>query len=132
MNLLSLVLMTHSLVRWVIEIVSAIALIWFLLVWLRGLRSERLDRGLMAAFSGVIDIQVFLGIIYILWSGFAGAGFPRYRIEHAIIMIVAAVLAHLSVRWRDSDYRLRARNNLFLILGVMVLVIIGLSRVPGA
>lgn len=124
--------MTHSLVRWVIEIVSAIALIWFLLVWLRGLRSERLDRGLMAAFSGVIDIQVFLGIIYILWSGFAGAGFPRYRIEHAIIMIVAAVLAHLSVRWRDSDYRLRARNNLFLILGVMVLVIIGLSRVPGA
>jgi hypothetical protein len=102
MNILGLVLMTHSLVRWVIEIISAVALIWFLLVWLRGLRNERLDRSLMAAFSGALDVQVLLGIIYILGSGLSGVGFPLYRIEHAL-----------------------------LILGVMVLVIIGISRVPG-
>jgi heme A synthase len=116
--------------RWIIVAVSLIALIWFVLVWLRGMRNEKADRGLMAAFSGLIDVQVLLGVIYILWSGFAGAGFPRYRLEHAVTMIVAAVVAHLSARWRNADAPMRARNNAALIILVLVIVLIGVSVLP--
>ena len=130
MDLLNVVLEIHSLVRWLVVAVSLIALIWFALVWLRGMRNEKADRGLMAAFSGLIDAQVLIGLVTILWSGFAGAGFPRYRLEHAAIMIIAAVVAHLSVRWRKADPRLRARNIVVLIMIVLVIVFIGVSLLP--
>jgi hypothetical protein len=130
MGVLSILLGLHSLVRWVVVIVSVVALIWFLLVWLRGTRNEKADRGLMAAFSGSIDLQVLIGAIYLLWSGFTGAGFPRYRIEHAVTMIVALVVTHLSIRWRKSDPKPRARNNVALIVAVLVIVFIGVSRLP--
>lgn len=130
MHPLNIVLDIHSVVRWVVVAISLVSLVWFALVWLRGLRSEKADRGLMAAFSGLIDLQVAIGLILILWSGFAGVGFPRYRLEHAFIMIMAAVVAHLSVRWRGSEAGVRARNNLALITGVLVMVFIGVTLLP--
>jgi hypothetical protein len=130
MSLLSIVLDIHSVVRWGIVAISLVSLIWFALVWLRGLRNEKADRSLMSAFSGLIDLQVAIGVIYILWSGFAGFGFPRYRLEHAFVMIAAAVVAHLSVRWRGSEVGARARNNLALIIGVLVMVFIGVTLLP--
>ena len=130
MDLLRFVLGIHSLVRWIVVAVSLIALIWFALVWLRGLRNEKADRGLMAAFNGLIDLQILIGIIYILWSGFAGAGFPLYRLEHAVVMLTAAGVAHLSIRWRTADVKIRARNNVALIVGVLVIVFIGVALLP--
>lgn len=117
-------------VRWLVVAVSLISLVWFTLVWLRGKGNEKADRGLMAAFSGLIDLQVAIGLILILWSGFAGVGFPRYRLEHAFIMIIAAVVAHLSMRWRNAEMQTRARNNVALIVGVLVIVFVGVSLLP--
>lgn len=130
MNPLGIVLDIHSVVRWLVVVVSLISLVWFALVWLRGTRNEKADRGLMAIFSGLIDLQVTVGLILILWSGFAGVGFPRYRIEHAFIMVIAAVVAHLSMRWRNAELQTRARNNVMLIMGVLVIVFIGVSLLP--
>lgn len=130
MNPLGIIFDIHSVVRWLVVAVSLVALVWFALVWLRGTGNEKADRGLMAAFSGLIDLQVAIGLILIVWSGFAGVGFPRYRIEHAFIMIIAAVVAHLSMRWRNAGMRTRARNNVALIVGVLVIVYIGVSLLP--
>jgi len=130
MSLLNIVLAIHSVVRWVVVAISLVSLVWFALVWLRGQRNEKADRSLMSAFSGLIDLQVAIGIIYILWSGFVGYGFPRYRLEHAFIMIAAAVVAHLSVKWRGAEVRIRARNNLALIIGVLFMVYIGVTLLP--
>lgn len=130
MNPLGIIFDIHSVVRWLVVAVSLVALVWFALVWLRGTGNEKADRGLMAAFSGLIDLQVAIGLILIVWSGFAGVGFPRYRIEHAFIMIIAAVVAHLSMRWRNAAMRTRARNNVALIVGVLVIVYIGVSLLP--
>jgi hypothetical protein len=44
-----------------------------------------------------MDLQATLGLVLFIWSGIAGAGFPVFRIEHAITMIIAAVVAHLYV-----------------------------------
>jgi hypothetical protein len=46
------------------------------------------------------DLQAHLASSLFIWSGIAGAGFPMFRIEHAITMIIAAAVAHLHVLWK--------------------------------
>jgi len=123
-------LTVHSIVRWLVVAVTVVALVWFALRWIGGAAESRADRPLMAAFTGLIDLQTLLGITLLLWLGFAGQGFPRHRIEHGVTMLIAVVVAHLTVRWRRAPSRLRARNNVFVILGVLVLIFAGISRLP--
>jgi hypothetical protein len=128
---MNILFMAHSGLRWLILLVAVIASIRFLAGWWTRGRFKGMDRGLMAGFSGLMDLQTTLGIIFLLWSGFSGAGFPRYRIEHGLIMIAASVAAHLSVRWRNADDPTRFRSNLFLIIISIVLVMIGIAVLPG-
>jgi len=126
-----LVLMFHSILRWVILFVALIAIVKFALGWLKGGEFKGMDRGLMSGFSGLMDLQATLGIIFLLWSGFAGAGFPMYRIEHGFTMILAAVTAHLSARWKNAEAKIRFRNNLFIIIVSLALVLVGIAILPG-
>lgn len=128
---MNILLMLHSVLRWVILLVAVFAIIKFVLGWVQGGAFKSMDRGLMAGFSGLLDLQVTLGIIFLLWSGFAGAGFPMQRIEHGVTMIIAAVVAHLPARWKTADDKTRFRNNLFTIVVVLVLVLVGISTLPG-
>ena len=128
---MNVLLMAHSGLRWLVLLVALIALAKFLLGWLTRSPFKGMDRGLMAGYSGLLDLQSTLGIIFLLWNGFTGAGFPRYRLEHGLIMIVAAVVAHLSSRWKQAEDAVRFRNNLFLILASLALVLIGIAMLPG-
>jgi hypothetical membrane protein len=53
------------------------------------------------------------------------------RIEHGVTMIVAAVVAHLSAHWKNANDQIRYRNSLFTIVASLVLVLIGISVLPG-
>jgi hypothetical protein len=123
--------MIHSIVRWLIVIVALVAVVKFAIGWLRGGAFKGMDRGLASGFSGLMDLQVTLGIILLVWSGLAGAGFPMFRIEHATTMIIAAVLGHLPARWKTAADSVRFRNTLFCILGALLLVYVGVMRLPG-
>ena len=129
---MNILLMVHSILRWVILLVAVIAIAVFLVSWLRRSQLQGVDRGLMSGFSGLMDLQAMLGIILLVWSGLAGAGFPRYRLEHALIMVLAAVVAHLSARWKNADAPLRYRNYFLIILASLLLVLIGIALLPGA
>ena len=128
---MNILLMAHSGLRWLVIVVAAVAIIEYLIGWLRRAQFRGMDRGFMAAFSGLMDLQATLGIILLLWSGFTGAGFPGFRLLHGLIMIIAAVVAHMSVRWKDADDTTRFRNNLFIILASLILVLIGIAVLPG-
>jgi len=128
---MNILLMLHSILRWIILLVAVVAIIKFAVGWRQGGAFKGMDRGLMSGFSGLMDLQVTLGIIFLLWSGFTGAGFPAFRIEHGVTMIIAAAVAHLSARWKNADAQTRFRNNLFTILASLVLVLIGISILPG-
>jgi hypothetical protein len=122
----------HSELRWVIVFAAVIAVAKFTVGWLRGGVFKGMDRGLAAGFSGLMDLQALLGIIFLLWSGIgAEAGFPRHRIEHGFIMIVAAVVAHLNTRWKNADDKTRFRNSLFTTLASLLLVVVGVATLPG-
>lgn len=127
---MNILLTVHSYLRWLILIVALVAAVKFALGWLRGGAFKGMDRGLASGFSGLIDLQVTLGIIYLIWNGLAGEGFPMFRIEHAIAMIIAAVVAHLPVRWKDADDKTRFRNSLFVVLDVLIIIFIGLAFLP--
>ncbi len=128
---MNILLMAHSWLRWLILLIALVAIVKFLTGWLRASTYQGMDRGLMSGFSGLMDLQATLGIIFLLWSGLTGTGFPLYRIAHGLIMITAAAVAHMSARWKDADSATRFRNNLFLIVGALILVLIGIAILPG-
>ena len=121
----------HSILRWVLLVTGVLVVVKFTANWLRKDPYSGLDRGLAAAFSGLMDVQAFLGIVYLLWNGLAGASFPRFRLEHAFLMIAAAVLTHLPGRWQDSIAPIRFRNTALTFLVSLLLTVVGVSLLPG-
>jgi uncharacterized membrane protein YphA (DoxX/SURF4 family) len=117
--------MIHSINRWVIVVVAAIALIKFLMGWLRDANYQPTDRGLMAGYTGLLDLQLLLGIILLI-----GLGLSNYRIEHAGTMLIAIVLAHASRMWRDKVDTVKFRNNFLAILIGLLLIIAGVAILP--
>jgi hypothetical protein len=128
---MSVLLIIHSSLRWLIVLVALVAVVKFALGWRRGNAFKSIDRGLVSGFSGLMDLQAALGLIYLIGDGIAGAGFPSFRIEHAITMIIAAVVAHLHVLWKNADDKLRFRNSMLIILDVLVIIFFGIARLPG-
>jgi hypothetical protein len=127
---MSILLIIHSYLRWLIVIVAAIAAVKFAIGWLRGGAFKGMERGLTSGFSGLMDLQAALGLILLVWNGLAGSGFPMFRIEHAVTMTVAAVVAHLPARWKNADDKKRFRNSLFIVLDVLIIIFIGVARLP--
>jgi len=123
------VLMFHSIVRWLIVIVGVFALGKFLAGWVRKSEFTKMDRGLSAGFSGLMDLQVLLGFVFFFWSGLAGGGFPMYRIEHMTIMLVAAILGHLPTFMKKAENKFAI--GLYAVIGALLLVVVGVARLPG-
>lgn len=121
-------LMLHSLVRWVIVFVGLFALVKFLVGWVRKSEFTKKDRRLSAGFSGLIDLQVTLGFIFFIWNGML-VGFPMFRIEHMVIMLLAAVAAHLPSFMKKAENKFAVA--FFAVLGALVLIIMGVALLPG-
>jgi len=128
---MSVLLIIHSYLRWLIVIVAVIAIVKFSLGWLRGGDFKGMDRGLASGFSRLMDLQAALGIVYLIWDGLANTGFPAFRIEHALTMALAAFVGHLSARWKNADDKIRFRNSLFIVVDVLIIIFIGVARLPG-
>jgi multisubunit Na+/H+ antiporter MnhB subunit len=129
---MEILLTLHSLVRWLIMAVGLVVAVKFAFGWRRGAAFKSMDRGLLSAFSGLMDMQVLLGFVFLFWNGLAaGAGFPRFRLEHMGIMLLAALVAHLPARWKNEEDKVRFRKSLFVVLDVLILVFVGIAFLPG-
>lgn len=127
---MGIVLMIHSLWRWVVVVVALVALVKFALGWLQKKNPDALDRRLLMAFTTVIDIQVLLGIILVVLQAMNGI-LGMSSIEHAVTMIVAAVVAHLSAIWRKREDNTMLRNSFLIVLATLAIIIVGVSTVNG-
>ena len=126
---MGILLMIHSIVRWLIVVVGVIALVKFI-VGLAGKSTfGKMDRGLSSGFSGLMDLQVTLGLLYFLITGFGGVGFPPYRIEHAVTMLIAAGVAHAPSMLKKATNKYAVA--LGAIVGALLLVFIGVALLPG-
>lgn len=124
-TIIDISLVIHSINRWIIVLIGVIAAIKFLLGWLRKTTYRPIDRGLMSGYTGLLDLQLLLGIILLL-----GGGLAQYRVEHAVTMIIAIALAHLSRVWRDKGDSIKFRNNFFAIILGLLLIFAGVSILP--
>jgi len=123
------VLMLHSIIRWLVVLAGVVALGKFLMGWLRKSEFTKMDRGLSAGFSGLMDLQVTLGFVFFFWSGLAGGGFAMYRIEHMLTMLVAAAVAHLPSFMKKAENKFAV--GLSAVVGALLLIFIGVARLPG-
>lgn len=126
---MSFILTLHSLLRWGIVLVGLFAVLRFLIGWARKSQFSGMDRGLSAGFSGLMDLQVTLGLILFFWIGLSGGGFPLYRIEHMTIMLAAAVFGHLPAFMKKAGNRFAV--GLAAVIGALVLVYLGVALLPG-
>ncbi len=128
---MNILLYAHSGLRWLIVATAVILIGRLVSGWLREREFGALEKRLTLSFSGLIDVQVALGLVYFFWTGATGAGYPRYRIEHMTTMLIAAAVAHLPSVWKRSGDRIRYRNTLFAALGSLLLIAAGVARLPG-
>jgi hypothetical protein len=122
------ILEIHGLVRWLVAFMAIVAIIKFALGWLRQMPYTAADRGIMSAYTGLLDTNMLLGLILFFGLG----GFPMNRIEHASTMIGAVVVAHLSAIWRKSDDSAKKfRNNLIVIVVSIILIVYAVVQLRG-
>ena len=122
------VLMLHSIVRWLVVLVAVIAVVRYALVMAGKAQSSGMDRGLMSGYTGLLDLNVLLGLILII-----GLGFTMPRIEHAVTNIIAVVAAHfLAQRAKKiEDAKLKARTNLLGVVISLVIIVVGVALIGG-
>jgi hypothetical protein len=122
-------LMIHSLVRWLIVFVGVVALVKFVIGLARKSAFGKMDRGLSSGFSGLMDLQVLLGLMYFLITGFGGVGFPAFRIEHAVTMFIATGVSHTPSMFKKATNKYAVA--LGAVVGTLILIYIGVSFLPG-
>jgi hypothetical protein len=126
---MAILLEIHSILRWLIVIVGLVAIVKFLVGWARKSAFGKMDRGLSSGFSGLMDLQVTLGLLYFLITGFGGVGFPIFRIEHLVTMLIAAAVAHAPSMFKKAANKHAVA--FYAILGALILIVIGVYRLPG-
>ena len=122
------VLTLHSIVRWLVVIVAVIAVVRYALVIAGRAQPSGMDRGLMSGYTGLLDLNVLLGLILII-----GLGFTAQYIEHAVTNIIGVVVAHIFAQRarKMEDARLKARTSLLGVVTSMVIIIVGVALVGG-
>ncbi len=120
----------HWVLPWLVLVIGMYSIIRFVRGYLNEGTFTKTDRRLMAVFTGLLDLQGTVGLIFFFGTGFAGIGFPTYRILHAVVMFAAAVIPHFSIVWRNADDKTLFLNNFYILLASFLLMLVGLSLIP--
>lgn len=120
---MEIIIHLHSVIRWGVVLVAILALTMNLIVWIKASDNGRAAQVITRIMTSLIDLQLLLGLLLFVWMGAIGGwAFPRYRFEHAVTMIIAVALVHLSARWKSAATVVRARNTAILIALALVLI----------
>lgn len=115
----------HSHNRWLVFLAAIIAIVALCSTWLRGAEFSKGNRILVGIFNVLMIIQGTIGIILLI-----NLGILRHRLEHALPMLLAVGIVHMSSRWKSSPGPLRARNTAITIAVSLLLVLVGILVLP--
>ena len=126
---MNVVLVLHSIVRWGIVLVGLVSFARSLLVLTGHVQGNNMDRGLMSGFTGLLDLNVLLGLIVIIGLG----QWAAVQIEHAVTNIIAVAVAHVFAQRakKIEDAKLKARMNALGVLISLLIIVLGVSFVNG-
>ncbi len=121
----------HSILRWLVTLVAIALLARLALGLVKKQPFDKSATSLTAAFGGLMDAQMLLGLLFFLLDGLGKTGFPPYRWEHAVTMFLAVIVAHLPALWKKKADNLRTRNTLIAVAVALLLVFIGIRSIGG-
>ncbi len=133
MNVIDVIVGVHSLVRWLVVIMAVIAVIRYALVMSGRVQSSGMDRGLMSGYTGLLDLNVLLGLIIIVGLSISTGQMLMVWLEHAVTNIIGVVVAHFFAQRakKIEDARLKARTNLLGVVISIVIIVVGVALIGG-
>lgn len=119
---MTMLFQAHSGLRYLVLLAGVIALLWFLVGWLRRRPYGPPAPAALAAFLGLLDLQALLGIV--MWIG---GRRPAGSVDHLVSMVSAVVVLHLVVasqrrRPRPAGFGLPLAGVAF----TLVLIVLGI------
>ncbi len=120
---MDIVLLLHSLVRFVILLVAVVGIVKVLIVLVQKSQPDRIDQMLASAFTGLYDLQVLLGLLLILLGGLTQA-------IHPIVMFVGVILAHgLQAMTKRAQGTSATMYRLALFVIPLIVILAGLATI---
>jgi hypothetical protein len=117
-------ILIHGYIRWFILSLAVVGIARsFVSLFTREAKFMRLDAGLSAAYSGILDAQGLIGILLVFVALTLGETPPW---AHALIMLPAIIIGHLARRFRQRPDRVRHQAQLGIFIGSLILVALGL------
>ncbi len=125
---MNVVLAVHSIVRWLVVIVAVVAAVRYALVMAGRTQPGGMDRGLISGYTGLMDLNVLLGVILIV-----SLGFTLQRIEHAATNIIGVAAAHVFAQRakKIEDPKVKARTNLLGVVISLAIIVVGVALIGG-
>lgn len=126
------VLTLHSHTRWLVAIAVLLAIVKLAITAMQGKEYDKGDRILTSAFIGMLDLQVTIGLVLLVWRLAAGVTITRFVWEHFATMLIALSIAHImNTRARTKTApNARARVMLVTFLVVAIVMYVGITRLP--
>ena len=126
---MAFILTLHSIVRWLVVLVAVVAVVRYALVMAGKAQSSGMDRGLMSGYTGLLDLNVLLGLILIIGLG----EWETVQIEHAVTNIIGVVVAHIFAQRakKIEDAKLKARTSLLGVVISILIIVVGVTFVGG-
>jgi FtsH-binding integral membrane protein len=128
--MIDIVQFLHSWTRWIVIVVSIVALVYLVLRLNRDW--DAMAARLMSAFSSLVGLQWALGLVLLIVRGSQTGFNVRHYWEHLFMMTLALIVAHGHYMWRRRELTSRARytRNLATIIVALILVVIGIMALP--
>ncbi len=122
-KIMDIVLLLHSLVRFVILLLAIVGIIKALIALVQKSVSGKLDQTLASAFTGLYDLQVLIGLLLILLGGLSEA-------VHPIVMFIGVVAAHgLQAMTKRAEGSNVTVYRLALYVVPLVVILVGLATI---
>jgi Na+/H+ antiporter NhaC len=112
-----------------VVLVAVVAVVRYALVMAGKAQSSGMDRGLMSGYTGLLDLNVLLGLILIIGLG----EWETVQIEHAVTNIIGVVVAHIFAQRakKIEDAKLKARTSLLGVVISILIIVVGVAFVGG-
>lgn len=139
-DIYTLILNTHSVLRWIVLAAAAWALIRAYSGWLGSKAWSPVDRRAGLTFSVALDLQVLLGVVLAVVSPLIRNALPGlgaamaephlrfFLVEHIPVMLIALVLVHVGSRQARaaSDDRMKHRRAALMYTLALVAVVVAM------
>ena len=116
----------HSGLRYLILAVAVVAIVVYGFALLRERPQSAFDRILMSVFTGLLDLQLVLGVVLVV----SGILYPAL-IGHIAMMVLAVVVAHAAgvISRKTAEARKAHSLRLAGVLGALVLILGGIMAI---